>query len=482
MKLLVPCNWDINLIEATKSLPVYDFYGSTQYSPIGHGRPALIIPNINEDTILEFINKAHSLGRKFSYVLNAPNMANLEFDPKFHRKLLEYFQWLVDIKIDSVHVANPFLMEIIIEQFPQLKVGASVICGVASVEMAQRFEKMGVNYLTLSLEINRDFQALKAIRKAVKMPLIVIPNLADLRQCHYRQYHYSILGYTSQAVTPEKAWRYWAMQPCKMQCNETKISEPVEIIKSCFIRPEDLKFYDEIGINYYKLSGRHQNTEWITRVAKAYSDYESPANLSDIIDTIVLNNQFTQEFHLDFISKSDEEIKAVPEFYSWSAINVDQSDLIKIHSKKLDNFFKFFVDEGCNSSKDCKECGYCEKWVNSAIEINPELANIYLTAIRNHRRALKTSKFAKIVQRVEWEPKIQEIFDRFVINIPSNIRDVVKNAIIAHSESNARDRNSLQVQEQDIARALINNVPTTYRQSVMFYLSSVGINTEKYVS
>jgi len=171
MKLLIPCNWGISLIESTKDLPIYDFYGAMQYSPVGHGRPALIIPKVNEDVVQEFITKVHKLGRRFSYVLNAPSMASNEFDPAFHRKLMEYFQWLVDIKVDGVHVTNPFLMEIIIEQFPQLEVGASVICGISSVEMAQRYEEMGVKFITLTLEINRDFKALKAIRKAIEYGL-----------------------------------------------------------------------------------------------------------------------------------------------------------------------------------------------------------------------------------------------------------------------------------------------------------------------
>ena len=33
--------------------------------------------------------------------MNAPNMANLEFDPHIHRTLLDYFQWLVDIGVEG---------------------------------------------------------------------------------------------------------------------------------------------------------------------------------------------------------------------------------------------------------------------------------------------------------------------------------------------------------------------------------------------
>jgi collagenase-like PrtC family protease len=393
MRLSLPCNWDLELLEATKDLPVYDFYGAMNTTPVGHARSAFIIPDVEPETVIAFIDRAHTLGREFSYVLNAPNMANLEFDPHIHRELLNYFKWLVDIEVDTVHVSNPYLMEVILEQFPQLKVNASVICGICTPDMAAAYQQMGVSSLNVGLEVNRDFAALRAIRKAVTVPLIIIPNLADLRQCPFRTYHYSMLGHTTQAKTPEKAWRSWAMDPCTMQCNEKKLSSPVELIKSCFIRPEDLFYYDDY-IDIYKLSGRHQNTPWITRAATAYATRRYAGNLVDILDTVIINTNHAQQLHMEFIAQSDAEILDVDEFYVWGTINYNVSDVIMIDNQQLEGFIHHFVNERCDIRRWCSECGYCDQWVDKAIKINPELAQIYLNAIRGHRKALRTSKFA----------------------------------------------------------------------------------------
>ncbi|TFF97525.1 MAG: hypothetical protein EU541_08120 [Promethearchaeota archaeon] len=476
MKLMVPCNWDLDLLDKTKDIPIYDFYGAMHTSPVGHGRPALIIPKVSEEKATQFIKKTHEYGSSFSYVLNAPNMGNLEFDPKYHRKILNYLQWLVDIGVDSVHIANPYLMEIVIEQFPELKLGVSVVTGVDSVEIAQRFEKMGADAINLSLEINRDFKVLNAIRRAVDIPLVIIPNLADLRRCHYRTYHYSILGYNSNTSSIKKAWRYWALQPCKMQCNEKKLSDPVEIMKSCFIRPEDLKFYDEIGIDIYKLSGRHQNTEWIMRVVESYWNRKSPSNLADIIDSIVLSNKTTEEFHSDFILKSDEEIKAVPEFYSWSAINTDQSKMINIDSKALDGFMDYFVEEGCDASKNCDECKYCAKWVDKAITIDEEMANIYLNAIKKHRKALKTSKFARELKEVKWDPRVEQMFTKFTQNFPKDIKELSKAAVKAQTEENARIRQSDTINQADLIQAFRQRVPPQFKPFMEKAFEQMGIS------
>ena len=47
---------------------------------------------------------------KFSYLLNAPCMSNMEYEPNFHRKLIEHLQWINDIGSDYVIVTIPFLI------------------------------------------------------------------------------------------------------------------------------------------------------------------------------------------------------------------------------------------------------------------------------------------------------------------------------------------------------------------------------------
>lgn len=480
MKLSIPCNWDMELIEATKDLPVYDFYGAIATTPIGHGRPALIIPDVDENFVAEYIKKVHSTNRKFSYVLNATTMGNLEFDPKFHRTILKYLQWLVNIGVDAVHVSIPYLMEIIINQFPKLKVTTSVMAHTCSVDMAKEFERMGVSAINLSLEVNRDFKAIRAIRKAVKIPLILIPNLADLHQCPYRHYHYSILGYTSQTHNIDKARRYWAMQPCKMYCNERKLSEPLEILKSCFIRPEDLKFYEKEGIDVFKLSGRHQNTEWIMKVARAYANREYKGNLVDIIDAIIMNKKDIREFHPEFITESDPEIQAVPEFYSWSRLDLSASDVVNINNTRLNGFIDHFVNNGCNPSIDCDECGYCAKWVDKAVKINPDLSKQYLEAIKKHRNALLMSKFAKEVEELEWDKRVKAAFENTMSIIPLLFRKVAKTAISTNAEKLAKERGSSIVEEEDLAKAFRESVPSKFQGKMKEKLKSNGIDITKF--
>ena len=346
--------------------------------------------------------------------------------------------------------------------------------------MAKEYERMGVSAINLSLEVNRDFKAIRAIRKAVKIPLILIPNLADLHQCPYRHYHYSILGYTSQTHNIDKARRYWAMQPCKMYCNDRKLSEPVEILKSCFIRPEDLKFYEKEGIDIFKLSGRHQNTKWIMKVAKAYAKREYKGNLVDIIDAIIMNKKDIREFRPEFITESDPEIQAVPEFYSWSRLDFSASDVVNIDNTKLNGFIDYFADDGCNPSIDCDECGYCAKWVDKVVTISPDLSKQYLEAIKKHRNALLVSKFAKEVEEMEWNKQVRVIFANMISSIPQMVRKVAMPAVTANAEKLAKERGASIVEEEDLAKAFLESCPSEFQDQMSEKLKSNGIDITKF--
>lgn len=53
-------------------------------------------------------------------------------------------------------------------------------------------------------------------------------------------------------------------------------------IKMNFIRPEDLKLYNTIGINHFKITGRTGSTDYILKVARAYADGYLDGNVLEL--------------------------------------------------------------------------------------------------------------------------------------------------------------------------------------------------------
>ncbi len=216
------------------------------------------------------------------------------------------------------------------------------------------------------------------------------------------------------------------------------------------------------------------------KVARAYANREYKRNLVDIIDAIIMNKKDIREFHPEFITESDPEIQAVPEFYSWSRLDFSASDVVNIDNTRLNGFIDHFVDNGCSPSIDCDECGYCAKWVDKVVTISPNLSKQYLEAIKKHRNALVTSKFAKEVEKLEWDKRVKAAFENTMSIIPLLFRKVAKSAIATNAEKLAKERGSSIVGEEDLAKAFRESIPSKFQGKMSEKLKSNGIDITKF--
>lgn len=108
------------------------------------------------------------------------------------------------------------------------------------------------------------------------------------------------------------------------------------IFRSCFIRPEDVWFYEN-KVDYFKIVSRDYSTEKIEKVLNAYLSQKYDWNLFDIID-----------FPVD------------PD---WRSINfIDNKKLIDT------NFFEKI--KACPS--DCDTCNICDEFIDEKYILRPK--------------------------------------------------------------------------------------------------------------
>ncbi|MHA1301327.1 MAG: U32 family peptidase, partial [Candidatus Helarchaeota archaeon] len=353
MELTVPTNWDPDLIEEFNKYPIRDVYGAIEHTIVGGGRPTVILPAISEEEVAEHIKLIHDKKLEFSYVLNAPCLNNMEYDPKYHEELLKYLQWISDIGTDNIIVTIPFLIQLIKEQFPKLKIRISTIAHVNSVNRAKFYEKLGADEITPDVMINRDFKTLEQMQKATKSDLVLLLTDGCLYQCPFRYYHYNMMGHASQTYNQ---FNRYHIDTCILNCTIIKFSDPTEAIKSRWVRPEDLGHYEAIGIKRFKIGGRRLPTPRILRSIKAYSEQKYEGNLTDIIQG------FTWSY--GGIQKKDPNKR-----FGDSLDNEKKANFI-IDNRKLDGFIEFFKKQNCIAM--CDECNYCEKWAKKAIFLDIE--------------------------------------------------------------------------------------------------------------
>jgi collagenase-like PrtC family protease len=288
---------------------------------------------VGEAEVCEHVKRAHESGLKFNYVLNAPCMGGNEYQKDAHARIIDHLAWIDSIGVDSVTVSIPYLLGIIKHRFPRLQTKISVIAQVNSVQTARFYENLGADEINIDYMANRDFEALEAIRKAVSCELTLLVNDICLFGCPFRQSHYNLLGHASQEQSSNKSdypdynW---------VSCLTTILSQPTELIRSRWIRPEDLVHYEQIGINKFKLSGRNMPMEWIGRAAAAYANRRYDGNLGDIlVGSTIAPHTKTPRFRID--------------------------------NNQLDGFIDFFQGRRCSTT--CNTCNYCEKVAKRAASI-----------------------------------------------------------------------------------------------------------------
>jgi collagenase-like PrtC family protease len=353
MRLSVPTNWDLALIDGLAHLPVGELFGSLPHSPVGSGRPRMVLPQVSQEQAREHIEAARAKGIAFNYVLNAPCMGNTEFDKTTHRALLDYLAWVEGLGVAAVTVTIPYLLRIIKRQFPRLKVKASVIAQVNSLQMARQLQDLGADEINVDYMLNRDLRRLGALRRSISCQLSLLVNDICLYHCPYRQYHYNLIGHSTQTADPSQGTY---LDFCMISCVIEKLTRPEELIRARWIRPEDLQRYENLGFDRFKLSGRNMPTGWIIRAARAYADRTYAGNLGDIL---------------------------IPEPNGQVHYRID--------NQQLDGFLDHFAASDC-AATDCASCGYCRRFAERAVTIPDPRTKQYVRSYQHLLDSLVNSE------------------------------------------------------------------------------------------
>ena len=332
MKLCLPANFNKDTLEKLSAInnqkEIYEVYGNLNPSPLlnsGRGRKdSDVLPKVDIDTLKEYIEEAGKLGLHFDYTLNPSCISNIELQEKGRICVLDFVQQLYDIGVRQLTVAMPTLIEIIKEKFPDMGIRASTIIGIDSVKKAKFYESIGCSRLVLKEDINRDFRLMEKISKAVNIPIEVIVNTHCQFDCPLRQFHYNALSHDSY----EDTYNNYFEQSCRRNIFE-------DGLKIRWIRPEDIKYYEEVGIEYFKIIGRagvsNQN---LVKTCQCYMDRRFDGNYLELF------NNFPEGAKIH--------------------VNLD--------NRKLDGFIEHFLNSKLNCFAQCgTECNYCKEYLQKVL-------------------------------------------------------------------------------------------------------------------
>jgi collagenase-like PrtC family protease len=373
MKYLVACNWDPALLDQIDYPEVTSLFGGLPDAVISSGRPSSQVRPVSRDNVKKFIARVHEKKWTFEYNVNSSCLGNIEVTAKGFKNIMKYLESLADLGVDALTITNTNLIGMVKKHFPKMKVNLSTYQKVTEVTQARRFEDLGVDMIMLSEHLNRDFKALRAIRKAVKCQLALIANVGCVYDCPNALTHAN-----STAHSGTKGQNALFADPFMVFCFGKRLASPEEVIKIRWIRPEDVGHYEDVGIDVFKIIERYSTTETLVERVKAYCQRSYDGNLLSLLGQMIDMKRMKgrqKEMHIKrFLTRPTlrrlRDLKKGKDFADLFASPV--YELLSIDNKSLPpDFIKSFEARDCRAS-DCRTCGNCKAMAAKAVRVLDE--------------------------------------------------------------------------------------------------------------
>jgi collagenase-like PrtC family protease len=313
--LTIPCHWDIPIIDAiisggkcTDTAIVREVYGVlAEGGPIGHGRSSNAVVSVDKNYAVQFRQYLREKGLRFVYLLNAPFIINTDIQQRM--ALEKYISWVLqDIKPDALMISSYELMRYVRSFSREIPIYISTIAGVKKPDDVKKVIDISPARVVPHHDLGRDWKALVTLTAFCNKEGIEIEIMATescLFGCPKRQEHYEYLaGRTKDA-------------PFHTECNSRKLTHPREFLLSGgVIRPEDVHIYEDIGIKYFKITGRSKPAKWLPEVVRAYQSRMYHGNLIRLLgidpslraeEWIYISNEALSGFLEEMLEKENVE-------------------------------------------------------------------------------------------------------------------------------------------------------------------------------
>jgi len=372
MKLSVAANYDPDIIPQLAEYPVEEIYGKFHLDCIGGGRPSYMGAVLSEKDLADYVKALKKNGIAFNYLLNSSCLSNREWSRRWQGRLLRLLEKIAGMNITRLTVSTPYLLERIKATFPHFSIRVGIFAQVDTPRRAKYWENLGADNITLeSFSINRDFRRLELIREAVGCDLTLIANHPCLPNCPLQYYHQNGFAHSSDGKGS------FFIDYCFLKCTYERLRDPSYLIKSCWIRPEDVAFYEALGYHHFKILERDIPSSELLKRVHSYSRGHSPADLTELI----LPYGFKE-------APKRRKLWLIRNFLKPTKISLLKLKVLHDFAKEQGMLFPlkehFFCVESSGIPKDfilgfrgrncselnCAKCGYCETIAKQSVRLD----------------------------------------------------------------------------------------------------------------
>ena len=360
---------------------VEEIFGKISDDPIGGGRSSFTMRRTGKSDLVAAVAEAHRHNLRYSYLLNTAGLSGLEQTRTGQRAIRRHLEFLDDAKVDGITVSLPYLCTLTKKLYPHWKIKIGAFAMIDSPMKARQWEDLGADELCLSsISCARNFPLLRSLRDAVSIKLQLIANASCLLSCVHEPTHMHLLSQSSG-----KGARHggFVLDYCFLNCSKARLSDPLNLIKAVWIRPEDMSIYEAVGIDSFKIVERSCPGDLLTKRAQAYSSRSFEGNLWEIVGPVAQikkESGASRMMRLRMIFSQLRphlvNIRTLLQMkqYAEAVIPHDfgrESAAIYIDNAKLNGFLTELIEHNCNGI-DCESCAVCERYSKKAIIVNDD--------------------------------------------------------------------------------------------------------------
>lgn len=273
---------------------IREIYLSGPQELAGSGR---ISPAMGFDDFIETVKKVHRESVRVNLLLNSTCEGGDWYTSGVLKATMKYLEKIFEeYGVEAVTIANPLYIREVRKRFPKVEICASVLGDIDSIHKAVVFRKAGADVLTPDVNINRNLKLLKKIGERTGAELKLMVNEGCLYKCPFRKFHFNYISHQSRNPGREKA--RGEDNVFSLNCMQLTKNDPSQLLKSCWIRPEDIGKYKEIT-GFFKIVGRTSSKSMILRSLEAYMQQNWEGDLLELMAGNLYSYGMSYLKHLD---------------------------------------------------------------------------------------------------------------------------------------------------------------------------------------
>ncbi len=337
----IGCTWEQSQLNDIEKLHHYypankivEVYGSTVGTRSARAQNRVQSKTLTEAG--EYIKRAKDIGVDVKWTFNMScvgDLADFEREWDATRPMIEE---LSRLGVKKYIVTIPLVAELLIKEFGA-EVEVSTITRISTLQELESWYDLGAAGVCIDVMQNRNIpflkRAIKFSHKRHKYIEVIVNELCTF-MCIHRNVCYN-LGSHSSSREPFNGYPY-------QRCIEFRSNNPQRWISTQYILPTWVGYYEALGVDRFKVTGRTHETHVISRIAECYMSGRNPANLLDLWPHI---NSLVSDPH-----NPSEEL-----YIPTSDIGLFRSALI--------NRVQPCVGKHCN-----EDCGLCEIIYDRAVK------------------------------------------------------------------------------------------------------------------